>query len=266
MKRYISLILILSLCLSFAACSVKNDSNTDGTELSTEIQTTSLPKPDLDVAEYSKDFTDENGRVVYTVKANLPKITGNIPDDIADYLNGVFYSFFEDACESAESNIENATAFMDNQNSQKPWIKSLDYNINLSDGKYFSFTIKDSFSMFGNPEVEPSLTGYVFDIIKGVPCTIRDFMYENSSHDSVKQVLADEFIYNDVAKVLFNDTPLNDEQKEIVFEVFDLGNFYLTDTGIGFYFSSNSINPNYFDTFVTHYTWEDVAVVLKRNN
>ncbi len=266
MKRYISIILIPALCLSFAACSVKNKDKTDLPDISTEAPTTSLSKPDLDVAEFSKEFTDENGRVVYTVKAKLPKITGNLSEKITEYLNGISYGLFEDACESAESNIKNAAAFMDTQNSQTPWSKVIDYDINLSDGRYFSFTVKDYFSMFGSSEVEPTLTGYVFDIVKGEPCALQDFLYENHSYDNVKQILVDEFICDDVSTVLFNDAPLTDEQRDIVHGVFDAGNFYLTDTGIGFYFSKNSINPNHFGTFVTHYTWGDVAVVLKRNN
>ena len=142
MKRYISLILTLSLCLSFAACSAKVDKPADESAASTEVLTTSLPKPDLGYEEYSEYFTDENGRVVYTVKATLPKITGNIPEKITEYLNGVSYGIFEDACESAKSNIENAAAIMDAQNLQTPWIKVIDYDINLSDGQYLSFTVK----------------------------------------------------------------------------------------------------------------------------
>lgn len=265
MKRYISIILILSLCLSFAACSVKEDKPTSESAASTEVLTTELPKPALSYEEYSEDFTDKNGRVVYTVKANLPKITGNIPQKIAEYLNGVLYGIFEDACENAKSNIENAAAFIDAQNLQTPWSKTIEYDINLSDGQYFSFTVKDYFSMFGNSEVEPTLTGYTFDIVNGVPCTIHDFTYENYSLDNIKQILVDEFICDDVSNVLFNGATLTDEQKEIVLGVFDVGNFYLTDNGIGFYFSKNSINPSHFGTFITHFTWDEVAVVLKRN-
>lgn len=264
MKRYISIILIPVLCLAFASCSVKDKNNPDVSALTTEVPTTSLPKPDLGFEEYSKDFTDENGRVVYTVKAVLPKITGNIPETTADYLNGIFYGIFESACDSAEINIGNAAAFMDAQNSQNPWSRSIDYSINLSDGQYFSFTVKEYFSMFGSTEVEPSMKGYVFDIVKGVPCTLYDFTYENHSYDNVKQILVDNFICKDVSTVMFDGKPLTEEENKIVHDVFDSGNFYLTDKGIGFYLSMNSIDPNRFGTLVTLYTWQDIAVVLKK--
>lgn len=265
MKRYISIILVLALCLSFAACSVKDNTVSADPNVSDGTTSAPLPIPDIGTEEFSKEFTDENGRVVYTVKAMLPKITGNLSDELTNYLNSVFYGIFEDACESAESNIENAAAFMDAQNLQNPWSKVIDFNINLSDGQYFSFTVKDYFSMFGSSEVEPTLTGYVFDLVKGEPCTLLDFSYENHSFDSIKQTIVDEFICKDVASSLFNGATLTDEQKESVRGVFDAGNFYLSETGIGFYFSSNTINPNHFGTFVTHYTWDDIAVVLKRN-
>lgn len=263
MKRYICLVLILSLCLSLASCSVKKDSSELNASLATEEVSTSLPKPDFDTAEFSKEFMDENGRVVYTVKAKLPKFSGNIPENINTYLNGFVYGIFEDACETAESNIANAASFMDAQHLENPWARSFDYDINFCDGKYLSFTVKDYFTMYNSENLEPDMHGYTFDIIKGVPCTLLDFSYENYSFENVAQILVDEFICDDVSNVFYNGAPLTDEQREIVHSVVNPENFYLTDTGIGFYFSKSSINPSHYGTFISNYTWDEVAVVLK---
>ena len=263
MKRYISLVLIFLLCFSLGACSVKNNpAGTDNT-VPTEEATTSLPKPDIENAEYSKEFTDANGRVVYTVKAQLPNFSGNIPEHVLSYLNGIVYGIFNNACETAESNIENAASFMDAQQLETPWSRSFDYDINFSDGRYLSFTVKDYFTMYGSTNLQPDMTGYTFDIIKGLPCTLLDFSYENYSYDNVRQILIDEFICDDISTVFYNDAPLTDEQRSVVHEVVDTANFYLTDTGIGFYFSKNAINPGHFGTFVAHFTWDEVAVVLR---
>lgn len=263
MKRYISLFLILSLCFSLAACSVKKESSESDISLSTEEATTSLPKPDIDTAEFSKEFTDENGRVVYTVKANLPKFSGNIPEKITTYLNGFVYGIFEEACATAESNIGNAASFMDAQQLETPWARSFDYDVTFSDGRYLSFTVKDYFTMYGSDNLEPDMIGYTFDIIKGVPCTLLDFSYENYSLSNVSQIIIDEYICDDISIVMYNGAPLTDEQRSTVHGAVNAENFYLTDTGIGFYFSKYAINPNYFGTFVAHYDWDEVAVVLK---
>lgn len=264
MKRYISLFLIFSLCLSLAACSVKKDSSELSSSLSTEEATTSLPKPDIGNAEFSKEFTDENGRVVYTVKALLPEFSGNIPEEITSYLNSFVYGIFEDACKTAESNIANAASFMDAQQLETPWARSFDYNINLSDGKYLSFTVNDYFTMYGSDNIEPDMFGYTFDIIRGVPCTLLDFSYDNFTLSNVNQIIVDELICDDISTVMHNGAPLTDEQRSAVHGIVNVENFYLTDTGIGFYFSKYAVNPNHYGTFITHYTWDEVAVVLKR--
>lgn len=264
MKRYISIFLILSLCLSLAACSVKKETPGSDGSIITEEATTSLPKPDIETAEFSKEFTDENGRVVYTVKALLPELSGSIPEAIATDINAFVRGIFEDACETAESNIKNAASFMDAQQLETPWARSFDYTINLSDGKYLSFTVNDYFTMYGSDSIEPDMVGYTFDIIRGVPCTLLDFSYENYSLDSVSQIIVDELICDDVSTVMYNGAPLTDEQRSIVHGIVNTENFYLTDTGIGFYFSKYAVNPNHYGTFITHYTWDEAAVVLKR--
>lgn len=264
MKRYISIFLIIALCFSFASCSVKEDTPDITVAATTEEATTSVPPPLTETEEYSRDFTDENGRVVYTVRAQLPQITGNTEESIAEDINRSVYGIFEDACETAESNVENAAAFMDANNSETPWSRSLEYVINLCTDKYFSITVNDYFTMYGNSEIEPAKRGYTFNVTRGIRCAFSDFTYENRSTEGVKRFIVDEFIGKDVAEVYFDGAELTDEQRSTVYDAVDTENFYLTDSGIGFYFSENAIDPNRFGTFVAHYTWEEIAVILKR--
>ncbi len=262
MKRYISIFLIISLCLSFAACSANG--NTPVTSAVREETTRPAPAFQTAAEEYSKDFTDENGRVVYTVRASLPQITADLPENIADDINRSLYGIFEDACETAESNIKNAAAFMDSQGHEFPWERSFDFEINLCSDRYFSITVRDYFTMFGADEPVPTLIGYTYDVVRGTKCTFSDFFYENHSYDSVKRVIVDEFIGRDIAEVFYDGAELDDEQRSLAYETADTENFYLTDDGIGFYFSKNAFDPEAYGTFVTHYTWEEIAVVLKR--
>lgn len=264
MKRYISIFLIISLCFSFASCSVKEETPDITAAATTQEATTSEPPPLTVTEEYSRDFTDENGRVVYTVRALLPKITGNTEESVAEDINRSVYGIFEDACETAESNVENAAAFMDANNSETPWARSFEYEINLCTDKYFSITVNEYFTMFGSSEIEPIKTGYTFNVVRGRRCALGDFTYENYLHEGVKRVIVDEFIGKDVAKVYFDGAELTEEQRATVYDAVDTENFYLTDSGIGFYFSENAIDFRSFGTFVTHYTWQEIAVILKR--
>lgn len=261
MKRYISIFLIISLCFSFAACSAKEETPQVSV---TEEPTTVIPPPETVTEEYSREFTDENGRVVYTVKAQLPKIIGNVSESIANDINRSVYGIFEDACETAENNIENAAKFMDSQNLETPWAKTFEYDVNLCSGKYFSFTVKEYFTMYGVDNTEPAVKGYTFDVVRGKLSLFMDFTYENDSYENVRQVIIDEFICRDVSADYYNGAELPEEQRNSVFAGFDAENFYLTDDGIGFYFSENVIDPLKFGTFVAHYTWEEIAVILKR--
>lgn len=261
MKRYISFFLIISLCFSFAACSVKEETP-DITQLSQTV-TTTIPSPVIDAAYYSKEFTDENGRVVYTLKAHLPQITGNTAENVASYINEFFYGLFEDACESAQSNIGNASAFMDSQGNGKPWSRILGFDISYSDGRFLSIVIEDSFSMFGNEENKPTLKGYTFDIISGMPCTLLDFAYGNYSISEIESIVEESFLFDTVSDYFFNGTPLTDEQKQLVRDVFDPANFYLNFRGFVFYFNGYEINPRYYGTFNVDYTRDEIAPILR---
>lgn len=261
MKRYISIFLIISLCFAFAACSVKEKTPQ---VLETKAPTTAEPAPLIAPEEFSREFKDENGRTVYTVKAQLPQIKGNLSESIAEDINRSVYGIFEDACETAESNIASAAEFMDSRNSENPWSKKFEYDVTLCNSRYLSITVKEYFTMFGVDNVEPAVKGYTFNFASGNLCMLMDFSYENYSYENVKQIIIDNYICNDISTVYYDGAELTEEQRNDIAEIFDTENFYLTADGIGFYFSENVINPLKFGTFVTHYDWDEIAVILKR--
>lgn len=260
MKRFISLFLIFALCLSFASCSAKKDSP-DSAESGTEI-TTLPPPPVIDSAEHSKEFKDENGRVVYTVDVKIPQITEYERENFANYINKLSLEIFNEACEKAESNLESAARFMDARNTDTPWARKIDFEVSLSSERYLSIIIKEYFSTLGE-EVEPSLKTLTFDVVNGVPCTLYDFALEVFTPEEVNRIIVDNYICDDVSEFFFGGQELNDEVRQIVHDIFDPESFYLTSDGIGFYLSKYAINPLLTGAFTCEYTWSEIAEILK---
>lgn len=259
MKRFISIFLIAALCLSFASCSARE--KPDSTETVTDV-TTTLPAPVIDSAEHSKEFRDENGRVVYTVDVIIPQITEYESDGFMNYINKLSLEIFDEACEKAESNIENAAKFMDSRGSSTPWSKKIDFDVSFSNGRYLSLIIKEYFSTLGE-EVEPSLKSSTFDVVNGVPCTLFDFAREVFSPEEVTRIIVDNYICKDVSFLFFGGQELTEEKKQLVHDIFDSESFYLTSDGIGFYLSRYAIDPSLTGVFTCHYTWSEIAEVLK---
>lgn len=260
MKRFISLMLAFMLLFSLAACS-SDEIQPETTETEKEVETT-LPLPVFDSYKESKEFKDENGRVVYTVAANIPRIIKNTDEAFAEYVNNYFLGIFNDACEFAEKNISNAAAFMDSNSSSSPWSKRIDFEVKFSDGSYVSFIINEYFSMLGE-EVEPSVKSVTFDISNGEPLTLLDLAHEDYSIADVEKLVEEKFILPKIVFYFFNGSKPNEEQYQLVHDAFNAENFYLTDDGISFYISEYIINPQRSGTFICDFSWEDVEPFLK---
>ena len=260
MKCFISLALALVLLFSLAACS-SDEIQTETTETQKTVETT-LHQLVFDSQKEAKEFKDENGRVVYTVEANIPKIKKNADEAFAEYVNNYFLLIFSDACEFAEKNTSNAASFMDSNSSDTPWSKKIDFEVKFSDSRYVSFVINEYFSMLGE-EVEPSVKSVTFDISKGEPLTLPDFAHEDYSLGDIEKLIEEKFLLPKVVFYFFNGSEPNEEQHQLVRDAFNAENFYLTDNGISFYCSEYIINPQRSGTFICDFSWEDVAPVLK---
>ncbi|MBQ2842544.1 MAG: hypothetical protein IJE72_05865 [Clostridia bacterium] len=260
MKRFICIFMIFALCFSFASCSL-NDKAPDSTETSAEV-TTTLPAPVIASSEHSKEFKDENGRVVYTVDVVIPQITDFESEAIKDYINEYSLEIFNEACEKAESNFENAARFMDSRGSNTPWSRKIDFEVSFSNGRYLSFIIKEYFSMHGD-ETEPSLKSSTFDVVNGVPCTLFDFGLDVFSANEVMQIIADNYLAPNVSSLFYGGSELTEEQKQLVRDTFDSENFYLTSDGISFYMSKYIFDPMLTGFFTCNFTWSEIAEVLK---
>ncbi len=260
MKKIISIFMIFILCFSFAACTAKDKTpSAEPTETTAE---TTLPPPVIDKIQHSKEFKDENGRVVFTVEVVLPEVIENATESFMEYINGESETYFNEACEYAEKNLENAALFMDSNNSDKPWSKKIDFDITYSSGSYLCLLIKDYFSMLGG-ENEPALRTDCYDILNERPCSLFDFKLEENSRERTTEIIVESLICPRISAEIFGGEELTEEQKKLIHEIYSPSDFYLTADGIGFYLSRYAVDTNLTGTFTCEYKWNEVAFVLK---
>ena len=239
MKKVLCIFLILATLLSFASCKGGNSEN----------ETTTYAVPVIEESTYSKDFKDESGRVVFTVDVNVPKIVDKCDPKVAEYVNGVALDIFNEACEFAQSNIENASK------DAKPWAKTITFETTLLDNHYACFLINDVFSVNGDI---PVLSTLCFDIRKGTPCTLLDFAV---NPDDPKSCF-DFFLEDTLAKVLparFHvSSYITDEVLARLDEIVFPDNFYLTEKGMGFYLDKSHVDDRLSGNFKITFSWVEL--------
>ncbi len=257
MKRILSITLILAVLFSFASCRNINELNEETT---TETPTTTAAPPVVNEKKQTKEFKDKNGRTVYVVDVVLPEISENIEQSMVDYINSVTNKFFEDACVQAEKNIESAAKFMDSNNSDKPWKKTISFETKYISGYYLSFLISESVSFFGSSNNTPSVYARTFSIKEGNPINASYFTVCPETPEIALGYVAD--LLRNKAKTDFYEENfvLNEMKLEAFDKVASLDDFYLTEDGMVFYVSRGDIDP--YETsgvFEAEYSWDDLS-------
>lgn len=251
MKKIICLLLITAMLFSFAACA--DNSNPAGT---TE-PTTVLP-PEIETTVHSKEFKDSSGKVVIKVSVELPQITEFANEKVKEYINGKAMDIFNDACDFAERNVENASNFMESMKSDKPWSKKVTLDSTLIDDRYACFLVYDSLSYYDS-EVEPGVSTICFDVRTGAECSLSDFStyaddpalgFESFLHDVMLPALPKKFTHPSF---------LSDEVYARLGEFIKSDNFYLTEDGMGFYFNQKDVHENLDGTFKIRFTWNELS-------
>lgn len=260
MKRFIGIFTAFAICLSFASCSLSDDiTETRVSETTTEA--TTLPIPAVEKSTHSEKFTDATGRVVYTVDVVVPHLKEFENEILKGNVNSLSLEIFNEACDKAQSNIENAAKFMDSNNSDTPWSRKIDFEVSFSNGRYLSFIIKEYFSMFGG-KTDPAFTSVTYDVLTGHPCYLTDFAREVFSAEDVKRIIVENHLCPKVSSEFYNGEELTEEVRQLVYDVFDLGSYYLTPDGIDFYMSNYVFNPALTGNFICKFTRADIAEVL----
>ena len=242
MKKILSLILIFAALFSFASC--KGNGNGGDTK------TTTYAVPVIKESSYSKEFTDESGRVVFTIDVVVPEITGKCDPKVADYLNGIALDIFNNACKFAESNLEEASK------NTKPWSKKVTFETTFLDNHYACFLISDVFSVNGDI---PTLSTLCYDIRKGQPRDIWDFAVNQDDPQSC----FDFFVSDTVSKVLQKrfhvSSYITDEVLDRLDQIMSPDNFYLTEDGMGFYFDKALVDYRLSGNFKMKFTWTELT-------
>ena len=249
MKKFLSIFLVFALLFCFASCK-KTEETTDFTT------TTTIAPPVIKEQSHHKDFTDENGRIVYSVDVVIPEVSEYADEAVKDYLNRVSLEIFDDACQKAESNVKNAANSMDYLKTDKPWVNQITFETTYSDGRFTCFLIKDAFSYSGGVG-EPLYVTKCFDLKKGEPCNASAFAVDEFSYEDYQTVLVDGYIKSKAKQNFYPNNPsvITEESLNAFNESFTLENFYLTETGIAFYFEKSVIDPSLSGVYVCEYDW-----------
>ena len=258
MKKILSIILVFALLFSIAACNkIPKD------EAFTVETTTTVAPPVIKEQKHHEEFKDENGRVVYVVDVVLPEVSYYANEAVKDYLNRVSNEIFEDACESAENNIKNASNFMDNLGFDKPWTNTITFETTYSDGRFTCFLIKDAFSYTGG-EGDPLYKTKCFDLKYGEPCSARTFAIADFSMEDFNTSLVEALIIPTAQKEFYPNNPysLSDEMIEKFRSEFTLQNFYITETGMAFYYDRTLFDGSLSGVYVCEFTWAELSSVF----
>ena len=232
MKKFLCIILALTVVLSFASCTkLPGDADEIGS------LTTTAKSPKVKKVNKKAEIEDENGRVVFTVEVTYPEFSKNAEKSVIEYVNRVAAEAFEDACAFAERNKGNAAASMDSRKSDAPWVKKINFESTYMSGRYVCFLIEEVFSSSGNTDgIEPTLTSKCFDIVKGLPCDVMYFAFEEkqnfyATRDTVANLVCEKAVYDFYPSGM----GLANKQIEMFPDYFDLNNFFITEEGMGFY-------------------------------
>ena len=252
MKKAVSILLIIALLFSFAACGKKvNGENLTTTE-------TTVPPPVIEKQSHSKKFKNDDGKTVFTVDVEVPRITGNCDESVMKYINTLSLEMFDDACDFAESNLQNAEKFMASSGSDSPWSKKITVETTYADSRFVCFLMKEYFSIGGDAG-EPVWSSRCFDIKREQVCTLFDFMVDTDNPASGYEILLNDILIPAVRKD-FEDTAtaIDETAYERFDQIFSSESFYLTEKGFVIFTPKNRLNPSLSGTYSHEFSWREV--------
>lgn len=263
MKRIFSVVLIIAVLLSLASCGKIR--NIDELQRETSVPTTTAAPPVVKEKKQKKEFKDKNGRTVYVVDVTLPEISENLEEHIIAYVNDVTDKFFRDACAQAEENIESASAFMDQFNSDKPWKRTISFDATYVSGYFVSFLVKESLSYYGSSDNDPSVYSRCFHVQEGDPVNAAYFTEIPDNPEAAKGYIVDLLRERAQTDFYAGETVLSEESFVAFEEAVTLENFYLTEDGMGFFVSRRAIDPYELSGLYTaEFTWDELAGLFSK--
>lgn len=243
--------LAAAMLFSFVSCA--SNSNP-----ASETEPTTVLPPEIETTVHSEEFKDADGKVVIKVSVELPQITEFANEKVKEYINAKSLDIFNNACDFAKRNVENASNFMKSMNSVKPWSKKITLQSTLISDRYACFLVSDYLSYYDS-EVEPGISTICFDVRTGAECNLSDFStfaddpalgFEGFLQDIMLPALPEKFTHPSF---------LNDEVYARLSEFIKPDCFYLTEDGMGFYFNQKDVHESLDGTFKIRFTWNELS-------
>jgi len=258
MKKAVCILLCFTILFSFAACNVKKvtDENTSSLQTTTDPYRLEIVKD----KKVSKEFTAADGTVSYVVEATLPEIFGGCSEGVAAAINKHYTDLYDEALAFAELNVENAATYMKNLGSQKPWTRTISYEVSFCNKEYLCLTVLDSMPLSAGPNV----TTDCIKLTDGIECELSAFFAEGVQElsDSSLDMINSAFI--DLATDELG-TKLTQEQLDAIDANFDPNRFYFDENNIYFIISKGKIDFSIASEglFVAEFTWDDFGGELE---
>lgn len=227
MKRTLCAVFAFILALSFAGCSKKD----------TESIKEGAPK--ISDMKIDEKFRSSDGTVSFVIKGTVPEIKKGCDEDVALMINLIIGEYVDEIKGFGEKNADNAGKFMETNNSENPWTRTIEYEVTYADSNVVCMIIKDGMTLNGG---EPSLSykTFCFDLKYGRRLSALDFSKE--TEEPLRQDM-NRFISKDVNKYFYSsgENPTS-EQLNKVEDLIDFSSFYIDAENIYFYFPKSGID------------------------
>lgn len=257
MKKIISILLsLIILCTGFAACSTNKTINENN-----ETEKTEIIRPVVKEDRSVEKIKAADGKVSYVLDITLPKITDNIPENVAEHINNYILNIREEAIRSAEANAEHARKHMIEHDSKTPWQRTITFETVYSSDKYLSVEFTDHFTMLGG-ETTPTVYAKLFKLENGTVLSLADLakVDEAELKDALVALITEEADN----KYYPNGTKLDEKQKQAVADSFDPLNFCYSSRGITLYLNKTVIDHSYSGTLCCEFSFSRLRNIIER--
>ncbi len=256
MKKIISILLsVIILCTGFASCS-KVDKNNNGETTKAEII-----RPVIKENHSTDKIKASDGKVSYILDVTLPRITDNLPEDVAEHINNYIDLIHEEALRNAEANAEYAREYMIEHGSKTPWQRTITFKTVYSTDKYLSVEFTDHFTMLGG-ETTPTVFAKLFKLEDGTVLSLENLAKVNK--DELKDALVPLITKEADNKYYSDGTKLDEKQKQAIAESFDPFNFCYSPRGITLYLNKLIVDHSYSGTLCCEFTFSELRNIIER--
>lgn len=259
MKRFISLLLAVILLFSAAACSKNDEPAPDNGESTTEYVPT---PPIIENDSRHHEYKAADGTVSYVLDVTIPKITGNMTDDIVQLLGYYFDDIYNEAVRSATENVENARKFMlDMNDSKTPWQRTISFETTYCTEDFVSFKFTDHFSMLGG-QTTPKVYAKLYNVKTGALVTLSDLNFDGDD-ETMMELLMPAIIERADKEFYADGRGLSDEQKQSISDEFKTYDFCISGSNsITFFINKTMLDQSYSGTYCCEFALSELNYIF----